>query len=116
MKRIAFSLVSAALLSAAVAPMAKAATFNSHQHAGVFPRVMTSVQTTPTADTDQSFQPRHRPALEQARLNRLDRIVNTNGSLSAYNPQTTQRDLDPLDIASVSPLQQARLNHLDNSN
>ena len=116
MKRIAFSLVSAALLSAAVAPMSKAATFNSHQHAGVLPRIITSVQTTPTADIDQSFQTQNQPALEQARFNRLDRISNTDGSLAAYNQQTTQRDLDPLDIASVSLLQQMRLNHLDNSN
>ena len=117
MKRIALSLASVALLSAVVVPMAQAAPApNDHlnpYHAGVFPRILTPAQAT-SPDVEPAAQPTV-PALEQARLNRLDRVGNTNGSLNAYRQQTTN-DLDPHNIASVSPLQQMRLDRLNNSN
>ena len=117
MKRIALSLASVALLSAVVVPMAQAAPAPGDHlnpyHAGVFPRILTP---TPAAspDVEPSAQPAV-PALEQARLNRLDRTGNTNGSLNSYQ-QTAPKDLDPHNIAAVSPLQQMRLDHLNNSN
>lgn len=114
MKRIAFSLISAALLSAAIVPTAKAAHLNPH-HAGVFPEILTPARAA-SPDVEPSAQ-QSEPALEQARLNRLSRVGNTNGSLGAYRQQTTSNDhLDPYSPASVSPLQQMRLNHLNNSN
>jgi len=117
MKRIAFSLASIALLSAVVAPMAQAApTPGDHlnpYHAGVFPRILTPAQTV-SPDVEPSAQPTV-PAIEQARMNRLDRTGNINGSLSAYQQQPAN-DLDPHNIASVSPLQQMRLDRLNSSN
>jgi len=114
MKRIAFSLLSAALLSVAVVPMAQAVPFNNPHQAGIRPRILTSDQAMTGAGMNYR-QPRQEPALEQARLNRLDRTGNTNGSLNAYQ-QKPVNDLDPHNIASVSPLQQMRLARLNNSN
>lgn len=118
MKRIAFSLISAALLSAVVVPMAQAAPVRSNHlnpyHAGVFPRILTPTQAT-APDVEPSTQSTV-PALEQARLNHLDRAANANSSPNAYRQQTAPNDLDPHNLASVSPLlQQIRLDHL-NSN
>lgn len=113
MKRIAFSLVSAALLSVAVAPLAQAApTLN--QTGGLHPTVLNPAQTTPT-DVEPSAQAQPVPALEQARLNRLDRVTNTDRPLDQQQT-ATRNDLDPYNLASVSPLQQMRLAHLNNSN
>lgn len=119
MKRIAFSFISAALLSAVVVPMAQAAPVRSDHlnphHTGVFPRTLTPAHAT-SPDVEPSVQ-LSVPALEQARLNRLDRVANTDGSLNVYRQQTAPNDLDPHNLTSVSPLlQQMRLNHLDNSN
>ncbi len=118
MKRIALSLASIVLLSAVVAPMAQAAPVPSNHlnpyHAGIWPRILTPTQAT-SPDVEPAAQPSV-PALEQARLNRLDRAANTSGSLNAYHQQTATNDLDPHNIAAVSPLQQMRLNHLNNSN
>lgn len=117
MKRIVLSLASIALLSAVVAPMAQAAPAPGNHlnpyHAGIFPRILTPAQTA-SPDVEPSAQPTV-PALEQARMNRLDRAGNTNGSLNAYQ-QRPASDLDPHNLASVSPLQQMRLDRLNNSN
>ncbi|MGB7084276.1 MAG: hypothetical protein WBD47_01890 [Phormidesmis sp.] len=114
MKRIALSLISAALLSVAVVPMAKAATYNNPHRAGIRPNILTPAQTTPT-DVEPSAQAHPIPALEQARLNRLDRVANTPGSLNRQQA-APENDLDPHNLASVSPLQQMRLDHLNTSN
>ena len=117
MKRIVFSLVSAALLSAAVVPMAKAATYNNHNHAGISPGILTPDQTKPATDIESSAQAQTIPPVEQMHLNRLDRRANMPGSLNAQRPHASaSNDLDPYNLASVSPLQQARLNYLNNSN
>lgn len=117
MKRIVFSLISAALLSAAVVPMAKAVTFNNPHQAGIRPGILTSDQTKPTNDIESSAQAQTIPPVEQMHLNRLDRRANTPGSLNAQHPHASaSNDLDPYNLASVSPLQQARLNYLNNSN
>lgn len=113
MKQIAFSLISAALLSAAIVPTAKAAYLNSH-HAGVFPEMLTPARAA-SPGLEPSAQ-QSKPALEQARLNHLSRIGNINGSLNAYHQQPTHNDLDHYNPASVSTLQKMRFNHLDNSN
>lgn len=113
MKRIAFSLISAALLSVAVVPMAQAAPNLNHK-GGLHPAILNSAHTTPT-DTEPSAQAHPTPALEQARLNRLDQVANNAGSLSQQQA-TVANDLDPHNLASVSPLMQMRLNHLNNSN
>lgn len=118
MKRIVLSLASIALLSAVVAPMAPAAPIHSNHlnpyHAGVLPRILTPTQAT-SPDVEPAAQPSV-PAFEQAHLNHLDRATNTNGSLNAYHQQTATNDLDPHNIASISPLQQIRLSHLNESN
>ena len=113
MKGIALSLASAALLSVTIAPMAQAAT-HLNQTGGLHPTILNPARTTPT-DVEPSAQVRPIASIEQARLNRLDRTGNTNGSLNSYQ-QTAPNDLDPHNIAAVSPLQQMRLNHLNNSN
>lgn len=113
MKRIAFSLVSAALLSAAVVPTAKAAPNLNHK-GGLHPTLLNPVHTTPT-DVEPFAQAQPISPLEQARLDRLDRVASTPGSLN-HQQATAANDLDPHNLASVSLLQQMRLTHLNNSN
>ena len=112
MKRLALSLASVALLSAVVVPMAQAAPLNVT--GGLHPEILNPAQT-PSPDVEPSAQVRPVSSLEQARLNRLDRAANTPGSLNRQQAAPTN-DLDPHNLASVSPLQQMRLDHLNNSN
>ncbi|MGC1216370.1 MAG: hypothetical protein WA783_00740 [Phormidesmis sp.] len=111
MKRIVLSLASIALLSAVVVPMAQAAPFNVR--GGLHPEILNPAQT-PTPDVEPSAQAHPISALEQAHLNRLDRVANTPSSLNRQQAAPTN-DLDPYNLASVSPLQQARLAHLNNN-
>ncbi len=113
MKRTAFSLVSAALISVAIGPMAQAAP-NLNHRGGLHPTVLNPDHTTPT-DVEPSAQAHPTPALEQAHLNRLDRVATTPSSLDRQQATPTN-DLDPYNLASISPLQQMRLDHLNNSN
>ncbi len=116
---ISTSLISAALLATAVIPSARAATLygkNLNPKAGIRPALLYQPKT-PSLDVEPSSQPRPVPALEQARLNRLDRVTNADGSLTASPPQAaTHRLEDSHHLGSVSPLQQMRLDHLNNSN
>ena len=112
MKRIAFSLISAVLLSAAVVPMAQAAHLNGK--GGMHPAMLTPAATR-VPDVEPSAQVRPVSSLEQAHFNRLDRAGNTPGSLN-HQQAAPANDLDPHNLASVSPLQQMHLDHLDTSN
>ena len=112
MKRIALSLVSAALLSAAIVPVAQAAPLNVR--GGLHPEILNPAQRQ-TPDMEPSAQAHPMPPLEQARLNRLDRAAIAPSSLNRQQA-TTASDLDPHNLALVSPLQQMRLAHLNTSN
>jgi hypothetical protein len=115
MNRIAFSLASAALLSVAAVPMAQAAP-HLNGTGGLHPAILNQAQVA-TPDVEPSGQTQSIPALEQRHLNRLDRTGNAPSALNSNQPQTTASDdLDPHNIASVSPLQRMRLNHLNTSN
>ena len=112
MKRITFSIVSAALLALAIAPLAHAAPTLNYK-GGLHPTMLNPARTMPT-DTEPSAQAQPDSPLRQAHLNRLDRVAIASGSLNRQ--QTAPANgLDPHNLASVSPLQQMRLNHL-NSN
>jgi hypothetical protein len=115
MNRIAFSLASAAFLSVAAVPIAQAAP-HLNQTGGLHPAILNPAPVV-TPDVEPSGQPQSIPALEQRHLNRLDRTGNAPSALSHNQPQTTaSNDLDAHNIASVSPLQRMRLNHLNTSN
>ncbi len=111
-KRIVFPLVSITFLTVAVMPIAQAVPSLNHR-GGLHPTILNPAHTAPT-DVESSTQAQPRSALEQARLNRLDQAANASRSLDQQQA-IPANDLDPHNLASVSPLQQMRLNQL-NSN
>jgi len=113
MKRIILPVVSAALLSVAIIPMAQAAPQLGHT-GGLHPTILNPTRTTP-ADATPSAQAQPISSIEQARLNSFDRVANASGSLNRSQAATANH-LDPYNLASVSPLQQMRLEHLNRSN
>ena len=142
MKRIALSLLSAALLSTAIAPLAAQAATAPTQSQTAQPSLLSqtpgsgrrspspleqrrqdeldrngnqngSLNRPPAATPADVERPQRTPsALEQRRLDELDRN-SQNGSLNRP-PAAAPADRESSGSVQISRLQQARLHHLDN--
>jgi hypothetical protein len=109
MKRIVFSLLSAALLSTAIVPLAQASSSSVLTPRAVSPS--STVQSQVPSDVEN---PQNSPSpLEQRRLDELNRNGNQDGSLNRQSPIAQDDDVEPTGYPQMSLLQQRRLMRLD---